>query len=110
MIVDLKSKKLVDCLKRILVCGRDANSAASRRRLERVGYCAFLGFHHRYPGGHFVMNEHRHLEIAFRKHLGDVGQMYPYFIPTGLVVLIVRVHLDYATTWKEQEMMGRRIM
>jgi len=34
MVVDLKRKELMDCLKRILVCGRDVNStkAANQAR------------------------------------------------------------------------------
>jgi hypothetical protein len=56
------------------------------------------------------MNEHRHLEVAIREHLRDVGQMHSYLVPSDLVVLIFRAHLYCATICKEQEMVGGRLM
>jgi hypothetical protein len=56
------------------------------------------------------MNEHGHLEIAFREHLRDVGQMRSYLVPSDLVVLIFRIHLYCATICEEQEMVGGRLM
>jgi len=106
VIVDLETEELVDCLKRILVWGRDANSTTCRRRLKCVGYCASLRFHHGNPRRQSVMNEHGHLEVALREHLSDVGQMHSYLVPSDPVVLIFRVHFDCATICEEKEMVG----
>ena len=52
------------------------------------------------------MDEHRHLKIARREHLSNVGQMHPYLVAGRCVVWGVRLYFDCAAIRIKPEMVG----
>ena len=106
MVGDLEAQKGVDGLLGFGVGGGDLDFGAARSvAVEVMDLAAEFG-HHECAGRCGVVNEHRYVEVACRKTIGDVRKVHADLVAGGGIFGIVSGNVDGAAGFVEAEMMG----
>ena len=100
MFGNLKPEEFVDSLKRLLVLCPYAHPCPCFGLLKFVMNLVMEFLHDGRSEWCCVVNEHRHVEVALRKHFGDVGKVHADFIPASFVRRVIRLNFDSSTVFE----------
>src|SRR5215510_14666551 len=105
MLLDLKTKKLMDCPDRIRILTGDLNRSATFRLFETIRNLILQLLHYRHPRRRLFMYEHRRFEIYVREHPGDMAQVHLNLLPAFGIADSVCGYFDGTAICEQPEMM-----
>src|SRR5579872_4846809 len=104
VVLDLKSQEFMNSLQGPRIVCANSDPASRVHRLKVIMNLIAEFGHCRHTRRRLVMNEHRDLEIALRKHFGDMRQMLANLVPPRSVLRVVRAYFDCTTVRRKSEM------
>jgi len=110
VVVNLKTKKRVDCLPCLLICRLNPYRATRWQLFETVRNFGSSFLHDGHSGRHLIVDEHRSGEVAVGEHLDDVSEMGTDRLYVFGILAIISGHFNGSAVRIQAKMMSCLLM